>query len=80
MPHIIRVSGRPGETWKITGIDGVEFRGALPATEVVVPDDQRRAGNIDLEVTGVNDVHPWNWLRHVVEVTEDNAHLLASAL
>ena len=35
-----------------------------------------RCATTEFEVNSVAGAHPWNWLRHFIEVTNDNAHLL----
>ena len=75
--HLIRVGGiSPEEDWKITRVTGVEFEGQIPGTQIRVLDHQASSGYAEFEVNGVAGAHPWNWLRHFIEVTNDNAHLL----
>jgi len=31
---------------------------------------------IEVQVSGVAGNHPWNWLRHITEVDDENAHLI----
>src|SRR5438552_3097468 len=75
--HLIRVGGiSPEEDWKITRVTGGEFEGQIPGTQIRVLDHQASSGHVEFEVNGVAGAHPWNWLRHFIEVTNDNAHLL----
>ena len=66
----------PEETWRILNVDHVEFEGDLPGSQIRFPDTGASSGVIDVEVRGIGDHPPWEWLRHFIEVTEENAHLL----
>ena len=77
IPHILRGGGvMPEETWRIWNVDHVEFEGDLPGSQIRFPDTGASSGVIDVEVRGIGDHPPWEWLRHFIEVTEENAHLL----
>jgi hypothetical protein len=57
-------------------VTGVEFEGQIPGRYIRVLDYQASSGYAEFDVTGVAGTHPLNWLRHFIEVTDDNAHLL----
>jgi hypothetical protein len=80
VPHTVHAGGdAPDETWRIVRVSDVEVESLEPQGTFRLPDRQRADGVIEFEVAGVADEAPWNWLRHYVEVTEDNAHLLRLA-
>jgi len=77
VPHIVRPGGlAPDEAWEIVAVTGLEFEGHLPAKQIRLPDRHELTGTVEFEVAGVEHEHPWNWLRHLIEVTEENTHLL----
>ena len=50
--------------------------GGLPGAQIRFPDTHASSGLVDVEVRGIGNHPPWEWLRHFIEVTEENAHLL----
>jgi hypothetical protein len=79
VPHILRVVDHASWQARITRIDGVEFRGELPASEVTLVDERESTGTMEVElspqgflVDGFNLGEP-----PMIEVTAANEHLLA---
>jgi hypothetical protein len=57
-------------------VTGVEFEGQLPGPEVRLRDEHESTGSMEIEVTRPGpDRDRWNLLR-LVEVTQENEHLL----
>jgi hypothetical protein len=75
--HIVRTANEWPTTWRIARVSGVEFEGDLPAAEIRLPDRREATGVVEIEYTGwlFGDL-PWCWLPHMMEVTQDNEHLL----
>ena len=75
--HVLRGGGIvPDATWRFLDVKGVEFEGDLPGAQIRFPDTHASSGVVDVEVRGIGNHPPWEWLRHFIEVTEENAHLL----
>lgn len=76
--HIIRTAEEWPATWRIVGVTGVDFEGKLPGAEVRLPDTRAGTGVVELEfeLNRMQMELPWVWLPHVIEVAQDNEHLL----
>jgi hypothetical protein len=76
--HIVRLPDQWPSTWRIVRVTGVQYAGALPGAEIRLPDNREESGVIEFEFAGAlpRDL-PWVWLPHVIEVAQQNEHLLA---
>ncbi len=77
VPHVVRTASEWPATWRVARVSGIEFEGKLPAVEVRLPDSREAEGVVEFEYTaGLPGDMPWVWLPNVMEVTQDNEHLL----
>jgi hypothetical protein len=77
VPHIVRTPNRWPASWQIVRVTGVECEGTIPGPEIRLPDNREQTGVVELEFDGLTPRDlPWVWLPHVIEVAQENEHLL----
>lgn len=75
--RIVRTPSKWPASWRFVSVSGVEIEGTLPGEEVRLPDTRPAQGTAELEFQPPLPTElPWVWLPQIVEVDQENEHLL----